>query len=84
MNENDIRCGACNRKLGEGQFSHLKIKCQRCGTMNSLRATRPIPECHRAPLKESAMNDTDTTTQPTKPIQTPANSGQPVCRNRRV
>jgi phage FluMu protein Com len=56
-NDADIRCGTCNRKLGEGQYSHLKIKCQRCGTLNSLRATehplkqRPIPECHRAPFQ---------------------------------
>jgi phage FluMu protein Com len=33
----EIRCGACKRKLGEGVFSALSIKCPRCNTMNYLR-----------------------------------------------
>lgn len=41
----DIRCGACSRKLGHGQFEHLEIKCPRCGTLNTLmRAQSPEPE----------------------------------------
>ncbi|QSI34539.1 Com family DNA-binding transcriptional regulator [Variovorax sp. RKNM96] len=40
----EIRCGACRRKLGMGVFSHLVIKCPRCGAMNTLRAARPTPE----------------------------------------
>ncbi|WP_324622733.1 Com family DNA-binding transcriptional regulator [Delftia lacustris] len=34
----EIRCGSCRRKLGEGIFSRLVIKCPRCGAMNQLSA----------------------------------------------
>ncbi|MBI3727362.1 MAG: Com family DNA-binding transcriptional regulator [Burkholderiales bacterium] len=34
----DIRCGTCSRKLGEGEFVTLAIKCPRCKTLNHLRA----------------------------------------------
>ncbi|MGS0744192.1 Com family DNA-binding transcriptional regulator [Glaciimonas sp. GG7] len=49
----DIRCGTCSRKLGEGDYIALAIKCPRCGTLNQfnthpLRATRPAPACRRA------------------------------------
>ncbi|WP_081466410.1 Com family DNA-binding transcriptional regulator [Collimonas fungivorans] len=44
----EIRCGSCSRKLGEGEYITLVIKCPRCGTLNHLRATRPISACHRA------------------------------------
>ncbi|MEO6919582.1 MAG: Com family DNA-binding transcriptional regulator [Collimonas sp.] len=44
----EIRCGNCSRKLGEGEYIALSIKCPRCGTLNHLRATRPVPACHRA------------------------------------
>lgn len=30
----EIRCGACRRKLGEGVFPRLAIKCPRCGVLN--------------------------------------------------
>ncbi|QNK71458.1 Com family DNA-binding transcriptional regulator [Variovorax sp. PAMC26660] len=40
----EIRCGACRRKLGMGQFTCLLIKCPRCGAMNTLRAASPTPE----------------------------------------
>ncbi|MGZ9712527.1 Com family DNA-binding transcriptional regulator [Glaciimonas sp. GNP009] len=56
---NTIRCGHCARKLGEGEYISLAIKCPRCGTLNhfttpSVRATRSAPACHRASDKESA------------------------------
>ncbi|WP_082806952.1 Com family DNA-binding transcriptional regulator [Collimonas pratensis] len=44
----DIRCGNCSRKLGEGEYITLSIKCPRCGTLNHLRAMRPISARHRA------------------------------------
>lgn len=40
----EIRCGACRRKLGEGEFTVLSIKCPRCGAMNVQRAARPASE----------------------------------------
>ncbi|WP_410499720.1 Com family DNA-binding transcriptional regulator [Chitinibacter sp. S2-10] len=30
----NIRCGQCNRKLAEGRYSILNIKCPRCGLLN--------------------------------------------------
>ncbi|MDR1351241.1 MAG: Com family DNA-binding transcriptional regulator [Zoogloeaceae bacterium] len=31
----DVRCGGCNRKLGEARaFDRLAIKCPRCKTLN--------------------------------------------------
>lgn len=38
MQNPDIRCGHCARKLGEGQYSRLAIKCPRCGTLNHFTA----------------------------------------------
>lgn len=34
----EVRCIKCNRKLAEGEFINLSIKCSRCGTLNNLRA----------------------------------------------
>ncbi|MBT0961649.1 Com family DNA-binding transcriptional regulator [Denitromonas iodatirespirans] len=34
-----IRCGSCNRKLGEGIFTALSIKCPRCRRINHLKAS---------------------------------------------
>lgn len=45
----EIRCGACSRKLGEGIFTALTIKCPRCGAFNTLRAESPPPARRRAP-----------------------------------
>lgn len=30
----EIRCGQCNKKLAEGVFIRLSIKCSRCHTLN--------------------------------------------------
>ncbi|MBS0353048.1 MAG: Com family DNA-binding transcriptional regulator [Proteobacteria bacterium] len=34
-----FRCICCNKKLGEGEFTRLSIKCPRCGHVNDLKAT---------------------------------------------
>lgn len=50
--DHDIRCGQCRRKLGEGSYLHLAIKCPRCGTINQLRAsTHPSHACERPTAK---------------------------------
>lgn len=45
----EVRCAKCNRKLAEATYTHLSIKCPRCNTVNTLRASRPtnqrITEC---------------------------------------
>lgn len=48
----EIRCGNCHRKLGEGEYTRLVIKCPRCGVLNQLRAVSPIPERPGAPQSE--------------------------------
>lgn len=40
----ELRCGTCGKKLGEGIYQALRIKCTRCKTMNYLRAESTIPE----------------------------------------
>lgn len=45
----DIRCGKCHKKLGEGQYLHLKIKCPRCGTLNNMKDSILLLEHLRMP-----------------------------------
>ena len=45
----EIRCGVCSRKLGEGVFTRLVIKCPRCGAINTLRAESPPSARQGAP-----------------------------------
>ncbi|MCX7506594.1 MULTISPECIES: Com family DNA-binding transcriptional regulator [Delftia] len=51
----EIRCGSCRRKLGEGVFSRLAIKCPRCGAFNQLSASSATPEPQSGPTAE--IND---------------------------
>lgn len=37
----EVRCGNCNKKLAEADYSRLVIKCPRCGVMNNLKAVEP-------------------------------------------
>ena len=45
---NEIRCGSCRRKLAEGEYIRLAIKCPRCGAFNQLSAQSAFPERLRA------------------------------------
>ena len=56
----EIRCGNCRRKLGEGIFTALTIKCPRCGVLNSLRAASPSPARQGAPDPQGHHNVTVT------------------------
>ena len=49
----EIRCGNCRKKLGEGVFMRLNIKCPRCGAFNQLSAKSAEPEPHRGPTAET-------------------------------
>ena len=55
----EIRCGACSRKLGEGIFTALTIKCPRRGAFNTLRAESPPPARRRASNPEGTLNGND-------------------------
>jgi len=37
----EIRCGACRKKLGEGQYTHLIIKCRVAALLNHLEGQEP-------------------------------------------
>ncbi|MDZ7920771.1 Com family DNA-binding transcriptional regulator [Rhodoferax sp.] len=59
-----IRCGQCQRKLAEAQYTRLEIKCPKCGTLNVLRASAadhsspsPTPERPRASSKREPTDD---------------------------
>lgn len=49
----EIRCAGCGRKLAEGRYTELRIKCPRCGALNILKAMSLKPERHRASLGET-------------------------------
>ncbi|WP_082752780.1 Com family DNA-binding transcriptional regulator [Janthinobacterium sp. B9-8] len=34
----NIRCAQCHKKLAEGRYLELSIKCPRCGAFNYLKA----------------------------------------------
>ncbi|MFM9902125.1 MAG: Com family DNA-binding transcriptional regulator [Polaromonas sp.] len=55
----DIRCAQCAKKLAEGQYTLLKIKCGRCGALNTFteRHRAPSPERPRASSTESPDDD---------------------------
>jgi len=53
IQQHEIRCGACSRKLGSGQFTHLQIKCPRCGAMNILKAIEPLTSATGSPGMEA-------------------------------
>ncbi|MDH0050289.1 Com family DNA-binding transcriptional regulator [Comamonas terrigena] len=46
---NEIRCGQCRRKLAEGVFTRLAIKCPRCGAFNQLSAQSAMNEHQGVP-----------------------------------
>ncbi|WP_331428941.1 Com family DNA-binding transcriptional regulator [Delftia sp. ZNC0008] len=51
----EIRCGSCRRKLAEGEYTRLSIKCPRCGAFNQLSASSAPSELLRGPTAE--IND---------------------------
>ncbi|TYK68829.1 Com family DNA-binding transcriptional regulator [Comamonas sp. Z3] len=49
----EIRCGNCRKKLGEGVYVRLSIKCPRCGAFNQLSAVSATPEPATGPPAET-------------------------------
>ncbi|WP_374557835.1 Com family DNA-binding transcriptional regulator [Aquitalea pelogenes] len=49
----DIRCGHCGRKMAEGQYITLSIKCPRCRTLNHFKATSHPPAHQGVPDRTS-------------------------------
>lgn len=65
MQMDDIRCGHCRRKLGEGVYARLAIKCPRCGTLNHLvshpRAPTHSPHASERPTYRKDVHGTPET-----------------------
>ncbi|WP_081483074.1 Com family DNA-binding transcriptional regulator [Bordetella petrii] len=58
----DIRCGHCRRKLAEGIYLRLAIKCPRCGTMNFMSAEGACqPERHGASHQKETLREAQAT-----------------------
>lgn len=55
---NDIRCGQCGRKLGEGIYTVLSIKCPRCRVLNHLWAPSQSPRASERPTFRKDANGT--------------------------
>ncbi|MDO4795503.1 MAG: Com family DNA-binding transcriptional regulator [Brachymonas sp.] len=53
MKTQDIRCNQCGKKLAEGLFVRLSIKCPRCRATNDL-STQSASEC---PQPKGAHHD---------------------------
>ncbi|PAT40255.1 Com family DNA-binding transcriptional regulator [Vandammella animalimorsus] len=66
QSKQEIRCGQCRKKLGEGYYVCLAIKCQRCKTLNHLRASTPVPHACERPTatREDAHGDINNPIQP--------------------
>ncbi|MBN3005587.1 Com family DNA-binding transcriptional regulator [Chromobacterium alkanivorans] len=53
----DIRCGHCQRKLAEGRYIEITIKCPRCRAYNTLKAAEP-PTANAASVKQGKQHAT--------------------------
>lgn len=53
----EIRCGQCNKKLAEGLYIRLNIKCPRCGTLNQMSAKSAAVERHGASTKKEKLRE---------------------------
>ncbi|PCJ33082.1 MAG: Com family DNA-binding transcriptional regulator [Gammaproteobacteria bacterium] len=57
----DIRCGHCDRKLAEGSYYSLSIKCPRCKTLNLLTVTRTAKPALLESLDQRISHGNNTT-----------------------
>ncbi|MBX9868289.1 MAG: Com family DNA-binding transcriptional regulator [Burkholderiaceae bacterium] len=55
----EIRCGKCHKKLAEGEYRQLCIKCHRCKTMNHLSASSDELERQGASLEANNNDKSD-------------------------
>lgn len=47
--QHDIRCGQCGRKMAEGTYIVLSIKCPCCRAINHYRASTRTPHASERP-----------------------------------
>ncbi|WP_416242736.1 Com family DNA-binding transcriptional regulator [Azospira sp. APE16] len=59
-----IRCGSCNKKLAEAEYTRLSIKCPRCGAINQVKAASREPERHGASVRKGTLHGSNETTAP--------------------
>lgn len=67
QNPIDIRCGHCRRKLAEGVYARLAIKCPRCRALNHFTA----PSHTTAHASERPTSRKDAYGHPQNPIAHP-------------
>ncbi|MBX9833631.1 MAG: Com family DNA-binding transcriptional regulator [Burkholderiaceae bacterium] len=58
---NEIRCGSCRRKLGEGVYVALSIKCPRCGVLNQFQSASSAFSSERQPSVKPLERSNDET-----------------------
>lgn len=68
----EIRCGNCHKKLAEGHYTSLAIKCHRCKTLNQLSATRAEQERPSASNQAKQALNHDQSHHPVAGRQTPS------------
>lgn len=56
-----IRCGSCNKKLAEAEYTRLSIKCPRCGAINQVKAASLEPERHGASVRKGTLHESNAT-----------------------
>jgi phage FluMu protein Com len=67
-----IRCGQCNRKLADADYTRLAIKCPRCGTINHVTAaSRPSVRPERLAPPPPPKKETHHESHQTSPYPTP-------------
>ena len=59
-----IRCGACNKKLAEAEYTRLSIKCPRCGAINQVKAASRETERHGASVRKGTLHGSKETAAP--------------------
>ncbi|WP_080955389.1 Com family DNA-binding transcriptional regulator [Neorhizobium galegae] len=54
----NIRCGSCSALLFRARHgaiaNDIEIKCRRCGTINHLRPTEPLPDRQERPSRKNS------------------------------
>ena len=77
----EMRCGNCRRKLGEGIYMALSIKCPRCGALNQFQSA-PSASLERQPsvqpLKRSNDESNFSHIHPARPGHDPQRRAQSI------
>ncbi|MFV0602012.1 MAG: Com family DNA-binding transcriptional regulator [Brachymonas sp.] len=76
----DIRCIQCSRKLAEGLFVRLSIKCPRCRAVNDFSTERASERLSTPKGSRHDANSSENRPVPGLPGQLPAGAGRSARR----